>query len=30
MLKNIKLSLWGVLLGLSGLWILANTTLPTA
>ena len=28
MLRNIKLSLWGFLIGLSGLWILANTTLP--
>ncbi|QCB47951.1 ferric reductase [Hydrogenophaga sp. PAMC20947] len=27
-LRNIKLSLWGVLLGLTGLWALANTGLP--
>ena len=29
MLRNIKLSLWGTLLGLTGLWALANTGLPT-
>ena len=28
MLRNIKLSLWGVLLGLTGLWVMANTGLP--
>ncbi|GAA0422621.1 ferric reductase-like transmembrane domain-containing protein [Cocleimonas flava] len=28
MLRNIKLSLWGFLIGLSGLWILANLSLP--
>ena len=28
MLKNIKLSLWGIIIGLSGLWILSNLSLP--
>lgn len=26
--RNIKLSLWGILVGLTGLWMLANTGLP--
>lgn len=28
MLRKIKRSLWGILLGLTGLWMLANTALP--
>ena len=28
MLRNIKRSLWGLLFGLTGLWMLANTALP--
>ncbi len=27
-MKNIKLSLWGLLLGLTGVWLLANIDLP--
>lgn len=30
MLRNIKLSLWGLLVGLTGLWLLANTPFPDA
>ena len=30
MLRNIKLSLWGVLVGLTGLWVLANAPFPDA